>query len=206
VRRLTLRRCLQLPGRAWPRLGQVGYIAKGVALGVVGGPAQLCGADLRAAEGARAGRRAAHDPGAAVREISAHGGGAWLHGLRPVRGAPVTIPPDVSGCPVPAQNGRLLLQPAQVDARCQARAPEGDNLPDLGEREPQASASFHERENAEAVGRLDAVTGECAVPAWQPRGWGSSPSARVPSARTPRVRGRGRSVMRATLSFVACDG
>jgi hypothetical protein len=52
------------------RLGQVGYIAKGVALGLVGGLLQLCSPDLRAAEGAGTGRRPPNGPGAAVREVS----------------------------------------------------------------------------------------------------------------------------------------
>ena len=78
------------------RLGQVGYIAKGVALGVVGGLLSYAALTFDAAQGAGAGRRAADDPGAAVREGSAHGGGAGIRGLRPVRDAPVTIPPDVT--------------------------------------------------------------------------------------------------------------
>ena len=61
-----------------PETGPSRIRRKRVALGLVGGPAQLCDGDLRPAEGARVRRRAADDPCAAVRQVLTHGGGARI--------------------------------------------------------------------------------------------------------------------------------
>jgi hypothetical protein len=91
-----------------------GLIIIGVGVGsvvkLVGGSAQLCDAELRPAEDARLGRRAANDPDAAVRQVSAHGGGARLRGLRRVRDPPVAIPPDVTHAGAAERMPRLALR------------------------------------------------------------------------------------------------
>jgi hypothetical protein len=78
------------------RLGQVGYITKGVAPGRGGG---LLGYGALTSTGRRrrgSTPRGRRSWGAAVREVSGHGGGAGIRGLRPVRDSPVAIPPDVA--------------------------------------------------------------------------------------------------------------
>ena len=76
-------------------LGQVGYVTKGMALGMVGGSAQLCGVDLRLAEGVGAGRSVADGPCAAFRKVAAQHDGRWIRGLRFVCDAAVPVSPDV---------------------------------------------------------------------------------------------------------------
>jgi hypothetical protein len=52
---------------------------------------------------------------------------------------------------------------AHVDAGHRAGAAQGDNLPDLGEREPQASALLNEGEDADDISRVDTVPGRSPV-------------------------------------------
>jgi hypothetical protein len=52
---------------------------------------------------------------------------------------------------------------AHVDAGHRAGAAQGDNLPDLAEREPQASALLNEGENADDIRRVDTVPGRSSV-------------------------------------------
>jgi hypothetical protein len=49
-----------------------------------------------------------------------------------------------------------------VDTRCRAGAAKRDNLADLREREPEATALLDESEDADHIGRVDAVAG------WRP--------------------------------------
>jgi len=86
---------------------------------LVGGLVSYAALTFRATEGAGARWRAPDHPGAAVRKVSTHGGGAWILGLRSVRDAPVALPPDVTGLhPVlsvgvrshRATNSQLLLE------------------------------------------------------------------------------------------------
>ena len=48
-----------------------------------------------------------------------------------------------------------------VDARGGAGAPEHDDLPEIGERESETSALLDEGEDANHVGRVDAVARRC---------------------------------------------
>jgi len=85
------------------RLGQVGYIAKGVALGVVGGLLSYAAVTFH--------RQKAQGLDGALQTILAQPFGGfwsrrwrWIRGLRPVRHAPVTLPPDVT--PLHQTHGR----------------------------------------------------------------------------------------------------
>ena len=54
-----------------------------------------------------------------------------------------------------------------MDTRCRAGASKRDNLADLPEREPEAAALLDESEDADHIGRVDAVAGRGPARRWQ---------------------------------------
>jgi hypothetical protein len=101
------------------RLGQVGYIPKGVALGVVGSLLSYAAPTFD--------RQKAQGLDGALQTILAQPFGrflltavalGWIRGLRPVHGTPVAIPPDVTSCAASSRQVLSNLGSPVVGAGC----------------------------------------------------------------------------------------